>query len=411
MTLGNSASGQVVFTARRSVTVTAVSSTSPEFVAGSPTPAFPATLAQGDTLTVPVTFTPTQAGIRSTAIVVTADGAPVSTPVTGIGRSPTAVLQVAPLVLSFGGVAVNHQANGTLTVSNVGGADLVINGVSSPGSPFSATGLPSAGSTLDPGQSVTLTFTFAPTAVGMFSDQVVVDTSAGQETVPLSGTAGVAGNLVLDPGSLEFGTVAVGQSKALAFQITNNGGSTVTVTKSKPPGLNVGFSNTDDLSEGSTIGAGETKTLHVQFAPKTRGGASDHWTINADGDQGLLTLDMTGAGEGGGGGGTSNGCTTAGGGIALWPLREPPALGAPAPAARLSEAQLERSAVTGSTREARIAGSSALRRATPARTVTTATRTAGSAAVTPKRSPRKSAASTTEPRTPATAPLATGPRF
>ena len=410
VTLGNSVGGQVVFTARRSVTVTAVSSTSAEFVAGSPTPAFPAALAQGDTLTIPVTFTPTQAGIRSTAIVVTADGAPVSAPVTGIGRSPTAVLQVAPPVLSFGGVAVNHQANGTLTVSNVGGADLIVNGVSSPAPPYSVTGLPAGGTTLGPGQSVTLTFTFAPTTVGTFNGQkVVVDTSAGQETVPLSGTAAVAGNLVVDPGSLQFGTVAVGQSKALAFQLTNNGGSTVTVTKSKPPGLDVGFSNTDDLSEGSTLAAGETKTLHVQFAPKQAGAASDHWTINADGDQGLLTLEMTGTGEGGGA--TSGGCTTGGGGIALWPLAEPPALGAPAPAAGLSPVQLERSAVAGSTREARIAGSRALTRATPARTVTTRTRTAGSAAVTPKRSPRKSAASTTEPRTPATAPQATGPRF
>ena len=91
------------------VTVTAVSSTNADFPTGSPTPAFPATLAQGDTLTIPVTFTPTRVGIRSTAIVVQADGAPVSAPVTGIGRSPTASLQVAPPVVSFGGVAVNTR--------------------------------------------------------------------------------------------------------------------------------------------------------------------------------------------------------------------------------------------------------------------------------------------------------------
>ena len=89
--------------------------------------------------------------------------------------------------------------------------------------------------------------------------------------MPLSGSAAVAGNLVLTPGSLQFGTVPVGQSKALVFQISNTGGSKVTVTKSKPPGSDVGFSNTDDLSEGSSIDAGETKTLHVQFAPKTGG--------------------------------------------------------------------------------------------------------------------------------------------
>jgi hypothetical protein len=264
-----------------------------------------------------VTFTPSQVGIRSTAIVVQADGAPVSAPATGIGRSPDAALQVAPPVVSFGGVAVNKQVSGTITISNVGAAPLVINGVSSPGAPFSVSGAPAAGTTLGSGQSVTVTLTFAPTEVGTFNKQVVVvDTSAGKDTVPLTGTAALAGNLVLTPASLQFGTVAVGETSALAFQITNTGGSTVTVTKSKPPGLDVGFSNTDDLNEGATIQAGETKTLHVQFAPKTAGAASDHWTINADGDQGLLTLGMTGTG----GGDSSKGCTSAGGEAPPWPL-------------------------------------------------------------------------------------------
>src|SRR5262249_24586978 len=160
------------------------------------------------------------------------------------------------------------------TISNVGGAPLIINSVSSPKAPFSATGVPAPGSSLGPGQSVTVTFTFAPTQVGPFQAQVVVDTSAGQATVPLTGTAALAGNLVLAPTALDFGTVAVGQNKALSFQITNAGGSRVTVTKSKPPGLAVGFTNQDDLQEGATIDAGQTVTLHVQFAPTKAGAAT-----------------------------------------------------------------------------------------------------------------------------------------
>jgi iron transport multicopper oxidase len=320
--VGNSKSGQVVFTAVRATMVGSVSSTNPEFATGASSPPLPATLAQGATLTIPVTFTPGQVGIRSTAIVVQADGAPVSAPVTGIGRRPQAALQVAPPVLSFGGAAVNSQVNGTLTISNVGGGPLIINGVSSPKAPFSATGAPAPGSTLGPGQSVTVTFTFAPTQVGSFDDQVIVDTSAGQDTVPLTGTAALAGNLVLNPTSLQFGTVGVGENRVLSFTVSNNGGSQVTVTKSKPPGLAVGFTNQDDLQEGATIAAGETKTLHVQFAPTTVGPATDHWTINADGNQGVLTMDLTGTGgaAGGGVGATAKGCTSTGGGVALWPL-------------------------------------------------------------------------------------------
>ena len=113
--------------------------------------------------------------------------------------------------------------------------------------------------------------------------------------------------------------MAVGQSNVLSFQISNNGGSRVTVTKSKPPGLAVGFTNQDNLQEGSTIDAGETKTLHVQFAPTQGGAATDHWTINADGNQGVLTLELTGTG-GGGGSDSSKGCGSTAGGLTLWPL-------------------------------------------------------------------------------------------
>jgi iron transport multicopper oxidase len=316
--VGNSSSGQVVFTAVRATTVTAVSSTSSEFTTGTPMPALPASLGPGATFTVPVTFSPAQPGIRSTAIVVQADGAPVSAAVTGIGQRPQAALQVAPPVVSFGGAAVNTQVGGTLTISNVGGAPLVINGVSSPEAPFSASGVPAAGSSLGPGQSVTVTFTFAPTQVGSFNGQVEVDTSAGQETVPLTGTAALAGNLVLSPTALDFGTVPVGQNKVLSFVISNTGGSRVTVTKSKPPGLNVGFTNQDDMQEGTNIEAGESKTLHVQFAPTKPGQVADHWVINANGQQGVLTLGMTGTG--GGGGDPSKGCSSTGGGLMLWPL-------------------------------------------------------------------------------------------
>jgi len=323
--IGKSNSGQVVFTATRATTVTSVVSTNAEFSTGTPSPAFPASLAQGATLTIPVTFTPSQVGIRSTAIVVQADGAPVSAPVTGIGRRPSPALQIAPPVISFGGAAVNKQISGTLTISNVGGAPLIINSVTSPKAPFSATGAPAPGSSLAPGQSVTVTFTFSPTQVGSFSDQVSVNTSAGNKQVPLTGTAALAGNLVLNPTTLDFGDVPVGQNKVLSFQVTNTGGSRVTVTKSKPPGLAVGFTNTDDLQEGATIDAGQTQTLHVQFAPTKAGAVADHWVINADGNQGVLTLPLSGTGGsadagGGGGGGLTKGCSSPGGGVALGPL-------------------------------------------------------------------------------------------
>src|SRR5215472_11273960 len=156
--LGGSASGQVVFTAKRNVTVSGVTSSSADFIVSST----PATLSTGQTLTVPVTFTPTRVGIRSAAVIAQTDSGPVSTTVTGVGRRPTAVLSLSPQTVSFGGAPINQVLSTTVTIANVGGSGLVINGVTAPGSPFSASGMPPAGTMLAPNTSVTVTLTFAP---------------------------------------------------------------------------------------------------------------------------------------------------------------------------------------------------------------------------------------------------------
>ena len=109
------------------------------------------------------------------------------------------------------------------------------------------------------------------------------------------------------------------QKKELAFTVKNTGGSRVTVTKSKPPGLNVGFEALDSLQEGATIDPGATRTLHLQFAPQTPGSAADQWVINADGAQGILTVGLHGQGQTGSSGSSSSGCSTTGA-AALWPL-------------------------------------------------------------------------------------------
>jgi iron transport multicopper oxidase len=311
--LGGSTSGQVVFTAKRNVTVTGVTSSSADFVV----PSTPATLATGQTLTVPVTFTPTRVGIRSAAIIAQTDSGPVSTTVTGVGRRPTAVLSLSPQTVSFGGAPINQVLSTTVTIANVGGAGLVINGVTAPGSPFSASGMPPAGTMLAPNTSVTVTVTFAPTVVGMFTDEMKLDTSAGPGHVPVSGTAALPGNLVVSPNGLFFGTVPVGQSKTMEFQVQNTGGSRVEVTKSKPPATGVGFTALDNLQEGAGIDPGQTVTLHVQFKPTKAGSVNDQWTINANGEQGLITLSMSGEGQGGTD--PAKGCSTTGG-VPLWPL-------------------------------------------------------------------------------------------
>ncbi len=104
------------------------------------------------------------------------------------------MLTISPRTVSFGGTSVGQTLAGTVTFSNVGGAPLTINAVMPPASPFSVTGLPVAGAVLNPGDSVTVTLGFSPTTQGSFTGNLVVDTTAGQANVPLSGTAGRRGS-------------------------------------------------------------------------------------------------------------------------------------------------------------------------------------------------------------------------
>ena len=320
--LGSSSSGTAVFTARRDTSVSALTSTNPDFALGTPSPPLPATLASGQTLSVPVTFTPSKAGIRAGALVAQTPDGPVSTSLSGIGQHPEPVLSVSPTTVSFGGTSVGQVLNGTVTLSNVGGGDLVINGILSPAAPFAATGLPGPGSTLSPGKSVTLSLSFSPTQVGNFVDNLHLDTTAGPADIPMSGTAALPGNLVVTPPGLDFGTVRVQQSQTLSFEVKNTGGTRVTVTKSKPPASNVGFTAPGNLNEGTTMDPGESKTLQVTFTPAVAGPASDKWTINADGQQGLLTVALSGVGatDPSGLGAKDGGCSSVPVGTLVWPL-------------------------------------------------------------------------------------------
>ena len=106
------------------------------------------------------------AGIRAGALVATTGLGMVSTSLSGIGRDPNPVLTNSPRTVSFGGATVGQTLNGTVTFSNVGGAPLTIISVMPPVAPFSVTGLPVAGAVLNPGDSVTVTLAFSPTARG-----------------------------------------------------------------------------------------------------------------------------------------------------------------------------------------------------------------------------------------------------
>ncbi len=335
--VGSSASASFQFTASQSLTVSAVSSSAGEFMVTNVSPPLPATLAPGATLSGTVTFQPASTGLRTGAVVATAGSGTFALSVSGVGQLSGPHLIANPDVVTFEPTKVGGETVHAVTLHNVGDAPYPVDSVSIGGAPFALAGAPSGATAIGPGQSMTVTVTFAPTAEGGFQDNIAVASSAGEVDVLLTGATVNAGRFDVNPLHLDFGTVQVGQTTTKSFNLSNGGGQRLTITLSKPPAAGVGFTGSD-LQEGTSLAPGESMDVNVTFAPTANGDVSDHWRLNADGDQGVQNVIFVGTGAGGqdppdAGTGSDagtdggpparaddmGGCTSAAGPV-LWPL-------------------------------------------------------------------------------------------
>ncbi len=295
-TIGSESQQTLTLTATSSLTLSKLSSSSSQFTVGTPSIALPAQLAAGQKIQVPLTFKPTQTGLIGGTLSAETSAGPASFSMSGLGQSAAAQLTSSPTVESFGGTAVGGELAGTATFRNVGSAPLTINAVKLPGAPFSASGVPAVGSTLEPGASVTIPVTFKPTAIGNYSSEIALESTGGNASVALTGSAGTPGSLKITSETNNFGSVTVGGEASKSFTITNTGGTAVTITKSKPP-LGGAYQATTALSEGSTIAPGETVTETVKFKPEAPGYASGVWLINGEDSTGLHEVSFKGTGS------------------------------------------------------------------------------------------------------------------
>ncbi len=111
----------------------------------------------------------------------------------------------------------------------------------------------------------------------------------------VQGSAAPGAQIAISPTTIDFGSVTIGQTMTRSFTVGNNGGTPLTILKSKAPVANR-FQAATTLSEGTVIQPHTHVTETVRFRPTTRGVSYDHWTINGNDDTGLQTVHFVGTG-------------------------------------------------------------------------------------------------------------------
>lgn len=288
--VNGSATKNVTVTATRTVTVTGVSTAAP-FKTGSV--ALPKTLTTGQTLSVPVTFSPTTTGSQSGALNFATDAGNLGFDVRGAGTRNG--LAGNPASLAFGEVPTTGKVTQNISVTNTGSTTTTITGATGPSAPFSAGSLPGNGTTLAAGASVSVPITFAPTAAGSFSSALQVNSSTGNVSVPVTGT-GIVGapKLTITPTTVDFGSVPVGGTGSASFTIANTGNTVLTLSKAAPPAAP--FDVASPVSEGQQIVPGDSIVQKLTFKPTATGTATGTYIITGNDGQGAQSIKVTGVG-------------------------------------------------------------------------------------------------------------------
>jgi hypothetical protein len=219
-----------------------------------------------------LTFGPTAVGTRAGTLTVHSSAGNQTAALTGTGTAGTKGVQLIPgSSMNFGPVVVGQTGNSQTVYAYIDGADPVTftlytqSGTNS--GDFSLTGSACTG-TYTSGQICSLYYQFTPTGAGTRTATVTLTDSAGSQSVTLTGTgvtSAPAGTIY--PTYLNFepqtqGTINFGN----LVTFTNNSLASVSLGNATVTG-NFISSHGNDTCSGSTLAAGQSCYLWIEYAP------------------------------------------------------------------------------------------------------------------------------------------------
>jgi len=303
----SSVPSDATFTASSTTTVKSFTESGSAYTMGLPNMTLPATLSAGQTISVPVTFTPNALGANPGTLTANVTGATSEITLSGQGDTATASFTISPTAADFTPVVIGaSDVTIPITFTNVSSSAINVTGFESPTLPFTVANPPGA-TTIQPNGTVTFTVKFAPPGssgnfVHLFQSVATLDTSVGNFGVAISGSADPPAQLSTAPDVLNFGGVAVGSSATLSFNLGDQGGSPLLITLSTPPSTN-GFSAlTNPFTQLASTNPADTLAPNssipetVQFTPTGDGLVSSTWLLEGNDGSGVQTVTLTGTG-------------------------------------------------------------------------------------------------------------------
>lgn len=300
--------GEVITGANKTMAVTVSNTgTQPETITSSTGPSAPfaarlpanGTVVQPlNTLSIPVTYTPTGAGSFSQTLSLTTSSGTYRATVAGTSVEGHGQLTVTPTSVDFGRAAIGTSRTLSFQVSNSGNIPIKITLAKAPVGVFSTTTPLAEGLQLGPDDSITQTVTFTPRTVGLASDvyQINSDDGLGVIKVALSGRGVVGASLPTPPSGWTLNGDATMQGGDIHLTSTGSGqhGSAVSNTAIPSEGFDARFQI--EIGGGGAAGAdGQTFALLPAGDPVTAlgapGGALGFGGIDAPGTSVAVTFD------------------------------------------------------------------------------------------------------------------------
>lgn len=227
--------------------------------------------------------------------------------VTKISAQNFPSVAITPQELNFGNQPLGSVSTPVIvTVTNPSSSALAISSISATGD-FQQTN--TCGTSLAGGSATCqIQIAFAPTSLGLQTNQVNIIDNANQAGTTVTQEITVTGNGVSTGGSLQFSSSRVtfssepvgSTSPSQTVFLTNNGNQTVTITNITPNG---NFAETNTCGNNfptvpATLNVGQACTITVSFAPTTTGTVTGSIIVTSNAvNTPSLTLSGTGTAE------------------------------------------------------------------------------------------------------------------